>query len=76
MFSILGRKPSPSEYGVLVWLVAFCFLVIGIVALVMAYRAPAEKHDLAMELAHRGFSSVGIGAAILFFFWLYRRLRD
>jgi hypothetical protein len=47
-----------------------------VIALVVAFRAPAEKHELAVALAHRGFWLLGIGAAIAVGFWLLRRFRD
>ena len=70
------RKPTPSEYAVLVVFVAAAFIVVGVVALVVAFRAPAEKHDLAVELTYRGTWSLGIGVAIVVAYWLFRRFKD
>jgi L-asparagine transporter-like permease len=61
---------------VLVVFTAVLFIVLGVIALVVAFRAPAEKHELAVALAHRGFWLLGIGGAIAFGFWLFRRFRD
>lgn len=44
--------------------------------LVMGFRAPAEKHELAVALEHRGFWSLGIGVAIALAYRVYRRFRD
>jgi hypothetical protein len=71
-----SRKPTPTEYAVLVVFVAVVFIGCGVIALVMAARAPADKHELAVELASHGTWSVVIGVGILGAYWLYRRLRD
>jgi hypothetical protein len=71
-----SREPTPSEYAVLVWFISLAFIILGIVALVVGLRAPAEKHDLAVALEHRGAWSLGIGLGIQIVYWLYRRLRD
>ena len=60
----------------LVVFIAAAFVILGVIALVLAFRAPAEKHDLAVALEHRGFWLLGIGLAIAFAYWLFRRLRD
>jgi L-asparagine transporter-like permease len=75
-FPIPSRETTPSEYAVLVVFIAVVFIILGVVALVVAFRAPAEKHDLAVALAHRGFWLLGIGGAIAVGFWLFRRFRD
>jgi len=49
------------------------FIVLGVVALVVAFRAPAEKHDTAVALMHYGGWFLGIGVFIAFAFWLVRR---
>ena len=71
-----SRKPSPSEYAVLVVASSILFIVVGAVALVFAIRAPDSKHEAAAALAQRGFWCLGIGVAIALAYWLYRRLRD
>lgn len=75
-FPIPSRETTPSEYAVLVVLGASFFIVAGIIALVVAFRAPAEKHELAAALAYRGFWSLGIGVAIALGYWLFRRFKD
>lgn len=70
------KKPSPSEYAVLVWFVCSVFIILGIVALVIGFRVRADKHDLAALLQFRGAWSVGIGIAVGAGYWLYRRLVD
>jgi hypothetical protein len=59
-FPIPSKETTPSEYAVLV----------------VVFRAPAEKHELAVALEHRGFGLLGIGGAIAVGFWLLRRFRD
>ena len=75
-FPIPSKETTPSEYAVLVVFIAVVFVNLGAIALVMAFCAPAEKHELAVALAHRGFWLLGIGAAIAVGFWLFRRFRD
>jgi hypothetical protein len=40
------------------------------------FRAPPEKHDLAVVLARRGWWSIGIGVGIGGVCWLIRRFKD
>ena len=68
-----SREPTPSEYAVLVVFISVVFIILGIVALVVGFRAPAEKHELAVALEYRGACSLGIGLAIAAGYWLYRR---
>ena len=75
-FPIPSKETTPSEYAVLVVFIAAVFVILGVIALVVVFRAPAEKHDLSVALAHRGFWLLGIGAAIAVGFWLFRRFRD
>jgi hypothetical protein len=58
------KKPTPSEYAVLVVSSSILFLVVGVITLVFAIRAPESKHELAVALAYRGFWCLGIGTAI------------
>ena len=71
-----SKKPTPSEYAVLVWFVCAVFIIVGIVALVVGLRASEGKHDLAVALESRGALCLGIGIAIAAGYWLYRRLVD
>jgi L-asparagine transporter-like permease len=75
-FPYPSREPTPSEYAVLVVFVAAALIIVGIVALVMGFRAPADKHEVAVALEHRGFVLLGVGVAIAIAYWLFRRLRD
>ena len=70
------KKPSRAEYAVLVVFSSAVFVILGVVALVFAIRAPAENHDLAVSLAHRGFWCLGIGVAIALAYWLFRQLKE
>ena len=76
MFSFFppSRKPTPSEYAVLVVFISVIFIILGVVALVVGFRAPAENHELAVALEYRGTWCLGVGLAILAGYWLYRRL--
>jgi hypothetical protein len=71
-----SKKTTPAEYAVLVVFSSAVFVILGIVALVVAIRAPAEKHELAVALAHRGFCCLGIGVGIAVAYWLFRRLKE
>lgn len=75
-FPIPSRETTPSEYAVLVVFSAAVFIIFGVIALVAAFRAPAEKHELAVALEHQGFWLLGIGGAIAIGYWLFRRFRD
>jgi hypothetical protein len=70
------RKPTPSEYAVLVVASSLLFVVVGIIELVFAFRAPESKHEATVNLAEHGFWSLGIGVAIGLAYSLYRRLKD
>jgi len=70
------KRPTPEEWAVIIVFFSFIFIAFGIVALVVAFRAPPEKHSLAVPLAHLGFWSLGIGGAIAVGFWLIRHLRQ
>jgi len=71
-----SRKPTPSEYAVLVVFISAVFIILGVVALVVGFRAPIEKHDLAIALECRGAWCLGIGVAIAIGLWLFLRLLD
>jgi len=71
-----SRKPTPSEYAVLVVFISAIFIILGVVALVVGFRAPADKHELAVAVEYRGAWCLGIGIAIALGFWLFRRIGD
>ena len=75
-FPIPSRETTPAEYAVLVVFGSALFIIVGVVALVVAFRAPPEKHELAVAVAHRGFWSLGIGIGIAVAYWLYRRFEN
>ncbi len=75
-FFFPSKKPTPSEYAVIVVSSSVLFLVVGVIALVVAIRAPESKHESAVALAHLGVWCLGIGVAIALAYLLYRRLRD
>lgn len=71
-----SKKPTPSEYAVLVWFACALFVIVGIVALAVGFRASEGKHELAVALEFRGALFLGIGLAIAAGYWLYRRCVD
>ena len=60
----------------LIVFLAIVFIVLGIVALVVGFRAPPERHEMAVALEYRGAWCIGIGLAIAFVYWLYHQLVD
>jgi hypothetical protein len=70
------QPPTPTEYAVIAWVVAGLLIAFGVVALVFSFRAPPEKHELAVALEHRGFWSLGLGVGIASIYWLVRRITD
>ena len=75
-FPIPSKETTPAEYAVLIVFIAVVFVILGVIALVVAIRAPAEKHKLTVALAHRAFWLLEIRGAIAVGFWLFRRFRD
>lgn len=71
-----SKSPTPSEYVVLLFFIAAIFIILGIVALVIGFRAAPEKHDMAVALEFRGAVCLGIGLAIIFAYWLYHQFVD
>ena len=74
-FPYPSRETTPAEYAVLVEFGAAFFIILGIIALVIAFRAPPEKHELAVAVCYRGLWSLGIGVAIACAYWLFRRVK-
>jgi hypothetical protein len=70
------RKPTQSEYAVLVVASSLLFVIVGIIELVFAFGAPESNHEATVDLAEHGFWSLGIGVAIGLAYSLYRRLKD
>jgi uncharacterized membrane protein (DUF4010 family) len=73
MFRFRDKRPTPSEYAVIAVVISGAFMLLGCIALIAAFRAPPEKHELALALLHRGSWSLGVGVFIAFAFWLVRR---
>lgn len=71
-----SQKPTPSEYAVLTVLASLIFIAFGIVAIVVAARAPADKEAVATIVMRYGFMSLGIGVFIGIVFWLFRRFTN
>ena len=72
--SRITKRPTPSEYAVIVIAISSGLIVLGAIALIVAFCAPAGKHDAAVALMYYGGWSLGIGILIAFAFWLVRRL--
>jgi hypothetical protein len=70
------KKPTPSEYAVLVVFASGVLIILGVVALIAAVRAPSEKHELAATIMKMGAVSLAIGVIIAVGFWLTRGLRE
>lgn len=68
------KRPTASEYFVLALFVASVFVVLGGVAILMAWRAPAEKQELARQAMTAGMWLVGIGGVGGVGVWWIRRL--
>ena len=75
-FPYPSRETTPAEYAVLVIFGSAFFIIVGIVMVAVALRAPPEKHDLAVAVAYRGLWSLGIGMAIALGYWLFRRFKN
>jgi len=75
-FPYPSRETTPAEYAVLVVFGAAFFIILGLIMIVVAFRAPPEKHELAVAVGYRGLWSFGIGVAIAVGYWLYRRLKS
>ena len=73
MMRFPDRRPTPSEYAVIAVVFASSFIVLGISALVFAFRASSDHPVAAAALANRGWWFLGIGIFIAFAFWLVRR---
>lgn len=67
---------SPADYAVIIVATSMLFVAIGLVALVIAIRAPESKHDLAVVLTHRGLWCLGIGIVIAIVYRWCRRLKE
>ena len=75
-FIIPTKRPTRAEFAVLVVCFSALCIVLGLVALVVAFRAAPEKHDLAVALAHYGWRTLILGVVIGMAFWLVRRFKN
>ena len=64
----------PSELAVITIVVSAVFILLGVTGFIVAFRAPDEKHEAAMQLMRYSAWSMGSGIFVGFVFWLYRRL--
>jgi hypothetical protein len=71
-----SRPTTPSEYAVLTVFISAACIILGLVALVIGFRAPPDKHALAVALEYRGLWCLGIGVAIAVAYWIYRQIVD
>ena len=70
------RPPTPAEYAVTAVLIAGSLIGFGVVGFIFAFRAPPEKHELALALEHYSAWSLGIGIGVALIAWLARKLID
>ena len=70
------KPPTPSEFAVIAWVIAILLIAFGIFGLVFAFRAPPDKHEIAIALEHRAFLALVIGFGIIGAYWFVRRFTD
>ena len=70
------KPPTPAEYAVIAVLISGSLIILGVVGLVFAFRAPPEKHELALALEHYSAWAIGLGVGIALIAWLVRRLTE
>ncbi len=70
------RPPTSAEYAVAAVLIAGSLIGFGIVGFIFVFRAPPEKHELALALEHYSAWSLGIGVGVALITWLVRKLTD
>lgn len=68
------KRPTASEFFVLAMFVAIVFVVLGLIAIVLAWRALVEKQELARQAMTAGIWLVGIGGVGGVGVWGIRRL--
>jgi hypothetical protein len=64
------KRPTPSEYAVIAIVIAAVFIILGVAGFVVALRAPADKHEAAVQLMRYSVWSIGSGVFVAFAFWL------
>jgi len=70
------KPPTSSEFAVIVLGIAGLLMALGVVALIVGFRAAPEQHETAVTLEVYGLGCLGLGAAIAFIFWLVRRFTN
>jgi len=70
------KPPTPSEFTVIAVVVVISLIAFGVAAVVISFRAPPEKHEMAIALEHLGFWSLGLGVGVAGVFWFYRKIVD
>ena len=75
-FIHLTKRPTLTEYAIIAVVLTVLLIVVGIVALVIAYSAPPDKAHLAAQLARYGWLSLGLGVFVGVAIWLFRRFMD
>jgi len=70
------KSPTTAECTVIVVLISGSLIILGMVGFVFAFRAPPEKHELALALEHYSAWSIGIGVGIALIAWLVRKLTN
>jgi hypothetical protein len=73
MMRFPSRRPTPSEYSVLVIAAAAALILFGVVAIVLSLRAGPAQAELAATVFRRGLLAMGMGFALLTGYWLHRR---
>jgi len=76
MIPIPTKRTTPEQYAVILFSIGSVLVVLGMIALVAGFRAPESKHEMAEELIHRGWWSLGLGCFVFVVLWTVRRLRQ
>jgi hypothetical protein len=74
MIRFPDKRPTPTEYAVIAIASSVASIAYGIIAIIIASRASADRAVVAAALSQRGWLFIGIGLFIAFAFWLVRRL--
>jgi len=68
------KRPTAGEYAAIALVTSAALIVSALIALVVAFRAPAEKHTTAVGLLQYAAWSLGSGVFLIVAVWLVRRL--
>ena len=72
-FVLPTRRPTKIEWIVTIVMLSVLFVVLGVIALVVAFLAPPEKHAAAVHLAGWGLKCLAVGLTLGLAYWAYRR---